>query len=154
MITGKIRLYDEPIRSYQSTTNYRRSQGYDEMYGGMYQVQTPLFKDQGPILEEAIKTGASMGFILGARVKRRTGTGSTGTIVYVHQSFTQAWNYSTGELEPFKVTWDGVHGGQNGTFDYSIADLELVADSNTPAIFKALQQQLKEEHDETLLNLC
>lgn len=152
MISGTIRLHEEPVRSYQS--NYRRGQdAYNDMYGSMYQTRTPLYKDQAPILEEAIKVAASMGFILGARVKRKSGNGNAGTITHIHPTFTMAWNYSTGELEPFKVTWDGNHGNNNGTFDYGIQDLVLEDEKQQPLIFQALQQQLKEEHNETLLNL-
>lgn len=153
MISGTIRLHEEPVNSYQS--NFRRGQDtYNDMYGSIYRTNTPLYKDQAPIIEEALKIGQELGFVLGARVKRKSGNGNVGTITHVHSSFSQAWNYSSGELEPFKVTWDGVNGTMNGTFDYGMQDLVLEDEKQQPLIFLALQQQLKEEQDETLLNLC
>jgi len=148
VISGKIKTYEEP-RKYQSYNFYDNDSHEWGDFGGIgFRQKTPTYSEQPKLIQEAIEIAATLGFIVGARVKRRNGIENLGTITHIHESFTQAWNYSTGELEPIKVTWDNKAGATGGAYDYSIADLELVIPSKLPALFLK-----KDEFHEGLPNL-
>ena len=127
MITGSIKTHTEPYRykpSAATNDDWQDYQGWNQIG---FRQPTPSFSDQPRLLEEAVSTAAMMGFVLGARVKRRNGIDNQGTITHIHNTFGLAWNYSTGELEPFKVLWDCKPGTKEFSFDYGIPDLEFVA---------------------------
>ncbi len=150
MITGRINPHEEPAK-------YQTYQGNDDDWNGMgYQTgwqhrpQTPLYAEQPGILKEAVDIAAKLGFTLGARVKRKNGIDNLGTITHIHQWFSQAWNYTNGELEPFKVTWDNRSGQSGGAFDYGIQDLELVEAAKEVVIVN----EKKDDFHEGILHLC
>jgi len=127
MITGSIKKYEEPAKynTYQGMLD--GDEGWQYMYQGMSnRYQAPPHAKQAEILQEAVDTARLLGFHVGARVKRRNGIDNLGTIIHIHQFFSQAFNYSTGELEPFKVQWDTKQGTTGGAFDYGIQDLDVV----------------------------
>lgn len=124
MISGSIKTHEEPKKI---TTTYSSNDDDWHTYGG-YSIQRspPKFSEWSEILEDAVNCAKQIGFIVGARVKRLNGIGTLGTIIHIHDTFSKAWNFSTGELEPFRVQWDTANRTPGGTFDYGIQDLELV----------------------------
>lgn len=126
MIVGSIKTYEEPVK-YKPHQYHGDFSEWENYAGFGMRQKTPSYSEQPAIIQEAVEIAASLGFVLGARVKRRNGIENLGTITHIHEFFNQAWNFSTGELEPIKVTWDNKAGNTSGTFDYSIADLELVS---------------------------
>ena len=114
MISGSIRTYEEPVK-YVAPAYSFGYMGGDDSY-----CQAPPYHKQHGVLESALAIGKQLGFIVGAKVKRRSGSQTVGEITNVHTIFSQAWNYTVGELEPYKVKWDN-----GNVFDYGMADLIL-----------------------------
>lgn len=154
MITGKIKKYDEPVKynSYRGGAfggDYEDWNGMHVGMGGSCRTSAPSYSDQPRILEEAVDVARMLGFTLGARVKRRNGIDNLGTIIHIHQYFQQAWNYTTGELEPFKVQWDTKSATTGGAYDYGIQDIELVE-----PVKVVETTEKKDDFHEGILHLC
>jgi hypothetical protein len=159
MITGKIQLYEEPVRYTPPTTTYHNYRNYGG-FGGMYQddsndtwnTNSKLSADeQEKAVLLAASAGTMLGFTQGARVKRAAGFGKHGTIIHIHRSYTMAYNHSSGLIEPFKVQWDAEQYSSGGTYDYSMDDLVLVEEAKQLPV---LLQGNKEQQNESIPDLC
>lgn len=152
MITGKILTYPEPekVKTFKGNS---RSWSWMYDYDG-YDWQEPYnseaWKAKDNALMLCVNAGTLKGLVVGARVKRASGSPGLGTIVHIHRTHTMAYNDSKQELEPFKVTWDKMSPQGGGTWDYTLDDIEVV-DTNLPVLFQKLT---KEQVDETLSHLC
>jgi hypothetical protein len=150
MITGKIILYEEP-KKYQYTNTYWNH--YD-MYGDSgYNRNLLTAEQQEAAILNALNEATKAGFVLGARVKRKSDFGAPGTIIHIQRTYTMAYNYSTDCLEPLKVMWDKGKWAESSTYDYSADDLILYKEEskNLPVL---LQTEKKGETYETLHHFC
>lgn len=143
MISGSIKIHEEPEKA-KKTTAY--SQAWDYMYENWdkdaYALSSRNWQELDNELQKHINAGTIKGLIIGARVKRISGTPGIGTITRIHRTHTMAWNHTNHELEPFTVTWDKTNPHNGGTFDYSAEDIEVAKE--LPSVLK------KGEIDEAL----
>jgi hypothetical protein len=155
MITGKIRLYEEPVKYKSYQGNWSNMHGFGGMYDdeGYWSGNSKLTaEEQETAILLAINSATILGYIQGARVKRRAGFGTLGTIIHIHRSYTMAYNHSSGQIEPFKVAWDAGPHSAGGTYDYCIDDLILLEEAkNLPVL---LIPEKKETPNENVLHLC
>ena len=108
-----------------------------------------MSKDE--ILLKKINKGTLAGLILGARVRRKNGIETLGTITHIHRTYAMAWNYTSKQIEPFKVTWDRINNYGGGSFDYRPEDLVVVpVEKHLPILL----DQTKGKNNETILHLC
>lgn len=130
MITGKIITYKTEPQVYKY-----QYQGESDWYEHGHFNSMPPFHRQGDILKEMLDEAYRDGFVIGARVRRKTPINSLseGTITHIHEAFGMAWNYTTGVLEPIKVQWD-TKDNKASCFDYSPEELILIKDESTPVI--------------------
>lgn len=149
MITGSIKLYEEP----EKVTKYR-----NDNWGWMYEdwsenTSTEYWKNLDTRLCACLNEGTLQGLKLGARVKRASGNPGEGTITHIHRTHTMAWNETNRQLEPFKVTWDkSIGSASGGTFDYCADDLVVLEPKkDVPALF--ILPQLGVDN-ETIPGLC
>jgi hypothetical protein len=154
MISGRIIVHDEPLKSTYnaSNTGWNRTYGYglggdeEDVNYWMREAYKPTYsKDFGAqALLTILNRATCDGFVEGARVGRASGNPGIGTIVKIHRDLNMAYDEDTREFTAFKVTWDVSPIFVGGTFDYTIEDLVLISTPLPP---------LLEHKDETLSNI-
>ena len=113
MIKGRIEIHEEPYAYQQpSYSNYGSFQNFETQ----------------STLDMLLKRATSSGYIVGAKVKKIVGVERFGTIVRIHDKYMQAFNYQTGELEPFRVKFDHTPQYQLGEIDFSYDEIMLIPD--------------------------
>lgn len=131
MITGSIKTHKEPEKFNHNYTGWGNN-FYEEMYDGY--LSNHDWKEKENRLFACVNAATIRGLVVGARVKRASGTPGFGTIIHIHRTYTMALNTKDGTLEPLKVTWDKTNPHNGGTFDYNPDALVLAKE--LPAIFK------------------
>ena len=123
MITGEIKVHEEPTKTYYGTS-WPGDDDYDYQGYNWYKstnkfTSRPEREDKLKLMKPDLE---SRGFKEGARVKRTTGFGGKGTITEISIDPFNAYNFNLDEYNPIKVKFDDT----NYNTYFAEDDLELI----------------------------
>ena len=129
MIKGRIEIHEEPYKNRVAYPNYGSFQSFETQ----------------ATLDALLNRAKSAGYVVGAKVKKIVGVERIGTIIRIHDKYVQAYNYQTGDLEPFRVRFENVPQYQLGEIDFAYDEIMLITD-NVPTQGASIY--------ESISNLC